>query len=260
MPIRVLIVEDHEPTRLALAALLRQAAMWVRAVGDGASALETLRVEHFDVVLSDIWMDAVDGIAVLRAARAQAAAPAVILLTGSSTVATSVAALRLGAFDYLEKPFDPAALIERVQRAAEQRAANLRQQDALQLLGRIADMVRPNSAEASAVPEELRLPHDAIHIGRLQIGADRRAVYLDDAALSLTPIEFAILRRLADAHGAAVSVEELALRSHGYALSNVEARTLLKPHISNLRRKLPPGSIISAPNASYRLEDPTTPR
>jgi DNA-binding response OmpR family regulator len=256
MQTRVLIVEDHDRTRLALSALMRQAGYHVRAVDGGAAALGVLASEPFDVVLSDIWMDQIDGVAVLRAARALDEPPAVILLTGSSSVETSVAALRSGAFDYLEKPFDPAALVARVASAAEQRAAELRDRAALQMLARAAELMRL-SAEAPLPPTVASLqPSAPLCVGRLQVGVDRRTVRLDGARLPLTQIEFALLRALAEAAGRAVSVEELVRRTHGYALPPAEALALLKPHASNLRRKLPDGYLGPALDAAYRLAPP----
>lgn len=253
MQTRVLIVEDHDRTRLALAALLRQAGCYVRAAEGGAAALDVLAREPFDVVLSDIWMDQIDGVAVLRAARALESPPAVILLTGSSSVETSIAALRSGAFDYLEKPFDPAALVERVARAAERRAAELRERAALQLLARAAELTRPGAEHVGAPPAIAPPSSGELRVGRLRVGVDRRSVRVDDSLVAVTPIEFALLRALAEAAGHPVPTDELVRRTHGYALPPAEALALLKPHVSNLRRKLPAGSLIATRGGGYRL-------
>jgi two-component system, OmpR family, response regulator len=257
MQIRVLLVEDHDKTRLAVSALLRQAGYTVRAAANGSDALALLAQHAFDVVLTDIWMDGIDGIAVLRAARAAPNAPAVILLTGSSSVETSVAALRAGAFDYLEKPFDPAALVQRVAHAAQQRSIEQRQQEALTMLARLADMVRVAPNAAPIEPPPPTLPGTAIVIGALHIGADRRAVTYNDIPIELTPIEYTLLQRLASAQGKPVSASALVQASHSYSLPASEAQKLIKVHIRNLRHKLPPGYLHTLRGKGYALAAPT---
>ncbi|TVQ92575.1 MAG: sigma-54-dependent Fis family transcriptional regulator [Deltaproteobacteria bacterium] len=102
---RVLIVDD-KPNMLRLLAKVLRGHVEVRTANGGAAALEAL--EHpVDLVLCDLKMPEVDGIEVLRATRARQPQARFVLMTAYATVDTAVEALRLGATDYLTKPFDP---------------------------------------------------------------------------------------------------------------------------------------------------------
>lgn len=106
MGLRVLLVEDDPDVRFAVASALGEAKHDVVEVGDGAAALERLASQSFDVVVSDIRLPGVDGLAVFRRAREVAPRTAVILMTSFGAVADAVAALKQGAHDYITKPFD----------------------------------------------------------------------------------------------------------------------------------------------------------
>lgn len=116
----ILVAEDDEGVRSFLLETLESAGHHVSAVADGTQALQALQGQRFDLVLTDLRMPGADGLAVTRAARALPAPPPVMLLTAHGAVASAVEAMRLGAFDYLEKPLaGPAALRARVREALE---------------------------------------------------------------------------------------------------------------------------------------------
>jgi DNA-binding NtrC family response regulator len=112
--LRVLLVEDDPDVRLAVSPVLAAAGHEVVAVTDGAAALERLTAEVFDVVVTDVRLPKVDGLAVFRAARALPTRTDVILMTSFASVADAVNALKEGAHDYLTKPFDVDELVLRV--------------------------------------------------------------------------------------------------------------------------------------------------
>ncbi|HYG66120.1 MAG TPA: sigma-54 dependent transcriptional regulator, partial [Anaeromyxobacteraceae bacterium] len=117
---RVLVVDDKENMLKLLDRILGERYDLTTA-SDGAAALERLAREPFDVVLTDIRMPGADGFAVLRAARAASPPPEVILMTAYAAVQDAVEAMRLGAYDYLQKPFDPDDVALVVARAAERK-------------------------------------------------------------------------------------------------------------------------------------------
>jgi len=119
---RVLIVDDEPGVRESLRIILKDRADLTIA-GGGQEAIEALGGGDFRVVLLDILMPGLDGLEVLERARALDPAPQVIMLTATKTVKTAVRAMKLGAFDYITKPFDVDELIITVERAA--RAAAL---------------------------------------------------------------------------------------------------------------------------------------
>ena len=121
-PVRVLVVDDKENYLRLWERILAPAEDWhVRTAGDGAQARALLAAERFDVVVSDIRMPGADGFEVLGAVKARSPATEVVLMTGYATVADAVRAMKLGAFDYLEKPFDPDAARSVVAAAAARR-------------------------------------------------------------------------------------------------------------------------------------------
>jgi two-component system response regulator HydG len=118
---RVLIVDDQRNMRTTTALVLRQAGYDVAEAESGESALSRLLAEPFDVVLTDLKMAPLDGIAVLRGALEISPTTQVIVMTGYGTVESAVAAMQQGAHDYLSKPFKEEELLVRVQRALEKR-------------------------------------------------------------------------------------------------------------------------------------------
>jgi DNA-binding NtrC family response regulator len=103
--IRVLVVDDDRTLREGCASLLQVEGYNVTISGRGDEAIEMLRRSRFDIVLVDLCMTPVSGMEILKAALDAHAETLVIMMTGNPSVATSVEALRLGAWDYLPKPF-----------------------------------------------------------------------------------------------------------------------------------------------------------
>jgi len=119
---RILVADDEEGVRTFLAETLERAGHEVTQVADGAAALHAAREEPFDVVLTDLRMPGTDGMALVRTVRTEQPDVEVIVLTAFGDVATAVEAMKLGAFDYLEKPVSsPTAIRELVAGAIERR-------------------------------------------------------------------------------------------------------------------------------------------
>src|SRR5213078_3307471 len=108
--VRILVVDDEHTLRESCAAVLRHEGYDVTVSSRGQDALELLKRRAFDVVLVDLYMSQVDGLALLRAALGTNHDTIVIVMTGNPSVESSVEALRQGAFDYLPKPFSASHL------------------------------------------------------------------------------------------------------------------------------------------------------
>ncbi|MDP1857160.1 MAG: sigma-54 dependent transcriptional regulator [Gemmatimonadaceae bacterium] len=119
--IKVLVAEDELYLGTLLEQFLTSRGHDVTVVRDGANALDRLRHESFDVALLDIVMPELDGLEVLRHLRNEPAPPEVIIITGNGTVETAIGAMRLGAYDYLSKPYRMAEIDVLVRRAWEKR-------------------------------------------------------------------------------------------------------------------------------------------
>jgi two-component system response regulator HydG len=118
---KVLVVDDQKNMRATTAILLRQAGFEVAESEDGATAVQRLGSESFDVVLTDLRMGSVDGMEVLRGALESAPSTQVIVMTAFGTIESAVEAMRRGAYDYLAKPFKGEELVLRVEKAVEKR-------------------------------------------------------------------------------------------------------------------------------------------
>jgi len=121
---RILVVEDNEALRGGVALALREAWSEVEEAASGEEALMRILdpgCETFDVVVSDVRLPGADGLAVLRAARERDPRTSVLLMTAYGTIETAVEAMRIGAFDFVQKPVDLEQIELRVTRAVEHR-------------------------------------------------------------------------------------------------------------------------------------------
>ena len=118
---RILIADDHDSLRRGLARALAEAGHDVDEAPNGNAAIEKLHEGAFDVVLSDLKMGGSDGLDVLRTAKALHPNTVVILMTAFGSVHTAVEAMRIGAFDYVPKPFEIEEMEVKIEKALEHR-------------------------------------------------------------------------------------------------------------------------------------------
>src|SRR5512144_2139086 len=118
----VLVVDDEPEIRSSLRGVLSDEGLRVVEATDGREALDLCRAERPELVLLDVWMPEVDGIELLRTLQEEPGRPQVIMISGHGNIETAVQATKLGAFDFIEKPFSIDALLAVVNRALEHRA------------------------------------------------------------------------------------------------------------------------------------------
>ena len=116
---RILLADDDPSLRRVVQFKLQKNGYEVVAVADGRQALEHLEREPYDLLLSDIKMPGVDGIELLEKARERRSELKVILMTAHATVSQAVQAVKLGAFDYITKPFEDDQLFKAIEKALE---------------------------------------------------------------------------------------------------------------------------------------------
>ena len=121
-PLRVLVVDDEESVRFFLRRGLTKAGYHVDEAPSGQEAIEKLGALPYDVVLTDLVMPEVSGLDVLAAAQEMDGSAVIILMTAHGSVDNAIDALRLGAADYLAKPFELKELLVTVERGLEKRA------------------------------------------------------------------------------------------------------------------------------------------
>jgi DNA-binding NtrC family response regulator len=116
---KILLVDDEASILSVLSVLLKAEGYEVTPVDNGEKALELIKTTPFDLLISDIRMRPMDGIALLKAAREQRPTMSTLMITGYGTIETAVESLKYGAFDYITKPFKVDELLITVQRALE---------------------------------------------------------------------------------------------------------------------------------------------
>ena len=115
----ILIVDDESGIRQSLAALLRDEGYQVDAVASGEECLEAVERKPFSLVLLDVWLPKMDGLATLERLQEKDAAPMVVMISGHANIETAVRATKLGAFDFIEKPLALEKTILAVKNALE---------------------------------------------------------------------------------------------------------------------------------------------
>jgi DNA-binding response OmpR family regulator len=173
---RILLVEDDPALAQALALALARRGFVLAQAADGITALKRATAERFSVVVLDLTLPELDGIEVLKALRAQGNAVPILVLTARGAVGDKVQGLRLGADDYLAKPFD----ID-------------------ELEARIHALLR-RGGPAAAVATEL---------GALVVDRQAGVCYVEGAALELSSREFSMLNALIERPGHAVTRDTL---------------------------------------------------
>jgi Nif-specific regulatory protein len=118
---RILIADDHDALRRGLARALSEAGHEVDEAANGNAAIARLHESYFDVVLSDLKMGGSDGLDVLRTTKSLHPSTAVILMTAFGSVTTAVEAMKSGAFDYVQKPFEIEEMEVKIEKALELR-------------------------------------------------------------------------------------------------------------------------------------------
>jgi two-component system, OmpR family, alkaline phosphatase synthesis response regulator PhoP len=206
MSSRILLVEDEPALALTLSDLLTAEGYTVDTAGDGQSGLERALGEAWDLILLDVMLPRKNGLEVCRELRQRGKDVAVLMLTAKSQLTDRVVGLKLGADDYLTKPFEPPELLARIEA----------------LLRRIKkDKLHP----------VVRFEFDDVTVDFEQ-GEVRKA----GVPVSLAAKELDLLRYLVDHRGKVVSREELLEGVWEYQ-PGVSSRTI-DVHVAWLRQKL----------------------
>ncbi len=116
---RVLVIDDEAIVRISCQRVLTPEGYDVVATSRGDEAIELLENEHFDAVLTDLKMPDMDGFEVLKIIKERWPDIQVIIITGYGTISTAVEAIKLGAFEYIEKPFTPEDILRVVTKAKQ---------------------------------------------------------------------------------------------------------------------------------------------
>ena len=129
MPHDILIVDDEADIRMLIAGVLRDEGYATREAGDSRSALAAVRARRPNLVILDIWLQGseLDGMGILDVLRREHPGLPVLMISGHGTIETAVSAIKLGAYDFIEKPFKADRLLVLIERAID--AARLRREN-----------------------------------------------------------------------------------------------------------------------------------
>lgn len=228
----ILIVEDEAELCLTLGDRLRSEGYTVEFAADGNAGLEKALTVPFDLIILDIMLPHRSGLDVCTDIRTAGILRPIILLTARSQTAEKVIGLKLGADDYVTKPFDT-----------------------LELMARIEALLRRNSGKNGALPPKAQ---EIYRIGPLVLNVKRTEVTLDGKLVVLTAREFRLLHYFVEHTETTLSREELLREVWGHSAGTF-TRTV-DMHVASLRQKLEPTPqkptmIITVPGFGYRFHN-----
>ena len=207
---RLLLVEDEPGLQLALSDRLIAEGYRVETAGDGHIAIERATAEPFDVIILDVMLPGRDGFDVAKTVRQQGVQTPILMLTARGQVVDRVVGLKLGADDYLTKPFETIELLARIE-----------------ALLRRAPTIGGSSVER-------------YQFGAVLVDARKAEVSKDGVLVELSAKEFHLLRYFIEHRGATISREELLQEVWGYH-ATPSTRTV-DVHVAWLRQKLEPNT------------------
>jgi DNA-binding response OmpR family regulator len=211
IPAPILVVDDDPKILRLVRTYLEREGLRVVEATDGREALAAIALEAPALVVLDLMLPHVDGLAVIRAVRRTDRTP-IIVLSARGATADRIAGLAEGADDYLPKPFSPAELVLRVRRILERTA-------------------RTGPHE---VPDQLAAP---LRHGDLMLDADRHEVTRAGHPVPLTVVEFRLLAALLAAGGRVLTRDQLLDAVYGHDEAGILDRTI-DAHVGRLRDKL----------------------
>ncbi len=206
MSSQILLVEDEPGLSLTVSDLLTAEGYQVDTAMDGPTGLEKAIKGNFDLILLDLMLPGKSGFEVCKELRQRGGEMAILMLTAKTQVVDRVVGLRLGADDYLAKPFDPSELLARIE-------ALLRR-----------------------VTKKRRVPVARFEFGSVDIDFESNKVRKNGETLNLAAKEMQLLRYLIDHRGNVVTREELLENVWEYQ-SDVSSRTI-DVHVAWLRQKI----------------------
>jgi len=232
-PTRLLIVDDEATIRHFLKRLLERDGYDVLSASSATEALTLLESHKVHLLLTDIRMDRMNGVALLEQVQQLYPEMAVILLTGYATVETAIAALRHGAANYLLKPIKNDELLEAVARGLREQQREQRRDQLEQLASRFSQVILNDNRSA-----EDESTDKVVVCGSLMLNKGNYTAYIAMQRLNLTPTEFRLLLKFAQFPDETFDYIELVRDACGYACQRQEAQEIIGTHIRNLRQKM----------------------
>src|SRR5437773_8461704 len=219
---KILLIEDDSGITMALTDLLNAEEYRVETAADGLTGLARAREGNFDVIILDVMLPGKNGFDVCRDLRQRSITTPILMLTARGQVIDRVLGLKLGADDYLTKPFDFS-----------------------ELLARVEALLRRSRAMGNGGP-------DSFAFGPVRVDFRSAEVTREGEAVELSGLEFKLLRYFVEHRGALLSRDELLEKVWGYEAMPV-TRTV-DVHVASLRQKIgAPELIVTVHGLGYKF-------
>lgn len=224
---RILLVEDEPGLSLTLSDRLRSENYQVETVADGDTGFSLAARGSYDLILLDWMLPNRSGIDICRDLRRQGCETPILMLTARGQTIDKVVGLKLGADDYLTKPFEM-----------------------LELLARVEALLRRSAPPATN-------HHGIVHVGAIAVDRRRSSVTRSGEAVELAPQEYKLLCYFLDHPGRTITREELLREVWSYRF--IPSTRTVDVHVGALRQKLEddpkqPRLIVTVPGEGYRLD------
>ena len=229
---RLLIVDDESNIRSALVRALNLVGYHAEEAASGKEALTLLAQTFFDLMVLDLCLPDIEGVAVMQQAQQLQPGLLIVILTGHATLESAIAAVKSEAVDYLRKPAGVHEIIDAVTRALQKRAARAQREQ----LARALDLL-----QSDATPALLTAVNGSLSIGPLKLDRSNRLVRINDQpvrTIVLSRGETAVLASLMARPNHTLSCQQLVQAAWGYHADRKEAESIIRPYISRLRSKI----------------------
>jgi len=235
MSTEILIIDDEKAVRESLQDILELEGYEAKSVTSGEEALELLNEERFDLILLDLKMKGIDGVEVMHQTNLLYPSTKIIVLTGHGSLESAIDAVRIGAHDYLLKPFETENILESIEQAFTEKTERQRKEMLIEQLESSLDQLK--DVEGITTPE---LPGRRIVTlpQGIMVDLERREIWRGNTRSHLTPTEGKLLGIFLDNRGRVMTHKEIVFFVQGYETTEWEAPEVLRPMISRLRKKL----------------------
>lgn len=243
---KILIVDDDPIIRHLLHKILQEEYA-VSTANCGLDAIKIADNNSFALGLLDIHLGDMNGIELLKILQTKMPDTIFIMLTGQASLETAVAALRQGAHDYIQKPFQAQALQNSLQEGLQKRQEMLHNRVVLEQIQAVRNALSQiDTTEPTAASATIVTPNNAqqqtqqrfFQHGSLRIDITRHRVTVADQNIQLSPIEYKLLVYLMEAAPRVVSPQELVTAIQGHDSESWEASEMIRPHIYRIRQKI----------------------
>jgi len=229
---KVLVVDDEAHIRSGLVRGLNLVGYEAEAAASGNEALALLKQSSYDLMVLDMLMPDIPGVAVMQQAYLLQPELLIVILTGHGTLESAIAAIKSEAIDYLLKPVGIHRIIDAITQALQKRAAHLQKER----LAKALELLQPGTQ-----PVSVATTNGHLLAGPLKLDRSNHLVTIEnewERTVELSKGEAAVLATLMAHPGQTLSCQQLVQGAWGYRANKQEAESVIRPYIFRLRHKL----------------------